>query len=214
MAENNVTAQGSAPRQEPDSGQTSGQLSQVKPWAAVAMLLTAVILVIYGYQAFNYWSSWSKTGSLTTRTDTLTRILSREEPSLEAIAGQLESSERQLEQLRQAFDYASVDSMISMLSTTASSVGVGLASISVSDPALDEIDGIRYQIQPITVTVLGSPPGIFSFLESFSEPAPSAVVSSFQIGGLDSDAVAKLSIKFYLSPQLILDGELDEGAKK
>ena len=81
-------------------------------------------------------------------------------------------------------------------------------------PAHDEGDGIRYQIQPIVVTALGSPRGIFSFLESLGEPAPSAVVSSIQLSGLDSASVAKLSIQFYLSPQSVLDTELEDGARK
>ena len=190
------------------------QMSEVKTWVAIAVLLAVVILAIFAVQSYRGWSSWEKTGSLTTRTDTLTSILSRDEPALDVISRQLDAGQRSLEQLRQEFDYASVDSMISILSTAASSAGVGLASITVSDAAPDEIDGIRYKIQPIAVTALGSPQGIFSFLALLSEPAPSAAVSSFQLAGLDSAAVAKLSIQFYLSPQPVLDGELEGGAKK
>lgn len=169
---------------------------------------------IYGYQGFHYWSSWDKTGSLTGRTDTLTAILSRDEPSLEEIAVRLDTGQRRLEQLRQEFNYASIDSLISMLSTTGSSAGVGLASMAVSHPAPQEINGIRYQVQPIAVTALGSPQEIFNFLEFLSEPAPSATVSSVQLSGLDSASVAKLSFRFFLSPQPVLDMEVEDEAQK
>ena len=210
MADTTGTAPGPAPWRQP----VSGQIARVKPWVAIALLFMAAILGIYVYQGFNYWNSWEKTGALTARTDTLTVILSRDAPPLEEISNRLETGQRRLEQLRQEFDYASIDSMISMLSTTASSAGVGLASISVSDPAPGEIDGVRYQIQPIAVTALGSPQGIFRFMESLSMPAPSAVVSSVQLAGLDSASVAKLNVKFYLSPQPILDGELEDETRK
>ena len=210
MAETTGITPGAAPWRQP----ISGQISKVKPWVAIAVLLAVAILGIYGFQAYRYWSSWEKTGSLTNRADTLTAILSRDEPSLEESANRLETSRRRLEQLRQEFDYGSIDDLISTLSTTAASTGVGLASITVPCPAPDEVDGIRYQIQPIVVTALGSPRGIFSFLESLGEPAPSAVVSSIQLSGLDSASVAKLSIQFYLSPQSVLDTELEDGARK
>ena len=192
----------------------SGHIARLKPWVAIALLLTAAILGIYGYQAFEYWGSWNKTGSLTTRTDTLTVILSRDEPPLQEIAARLDTGHRRLEQLRQEFDYASIDRLIYMLSTTASSAGVGLASITVSDPSLGEIDGISYQIQPIAVTALGSPQEFFKFLASLNEPAPSAPVSSVQLSGMDSTSVAKLSFQFYLSPRPVPDGDVEAGANK
>lgn len=214
MAKTTGAAPSPASRGQPVPAQIPGQIARLKPWVAVALLLAAVILAIYAYQAFHYLSSWDKTGSLTARTDTLATILSREEPALEEIEGRLDVGQQRLKQLRLEFDYASIDSLISMLSTAASSAGVGLASITVSAPAPEEIDGIRYQVQPIAVTALGSPQVIFSFLESLSGPAPSATVSSVQLSGLDSASVAKLGFRFYLSPQPVLDGEGEDGAKK
>ncbi|MCH7712110.1 MAG: hypothetical protein IIC99_00670 [Chloroflexi bacterium] len=214
MARSTGAAPATAPSRQTVSGQVSGQISRLKPWVAIALLLTAAILGIYGYQAFNYWTSWDKTGSLQAQTDTLTVILSRDEPALAEIAGRLDSGQQRLERLRREFDYESIDSMISMLSTTASAAGVGLASITVSDAVPEEIDGIRYQIQPIAVTALGSPQEIFRFLESLSGPAPSATVSSVQLSGLDSDSVSKLGFQFYLSPQAVVDGEAKDQAKR
>lgn len=182
-------------------------------WVAIAVLLAVGFLGIYAIQSYRYWTSWQNADSLAVRTDTLKVILSKDEPSLDEFASRLDNGQRTLEQLRHEFDHESVDSLISTLSTVASSAGVGLASMTVSNPAPEEIDGISYQIQPIVVSALGSPRQIFSFLESLIQVAPSAMVSSIQLSGLESSSVAKLSIHFYLSPQPASDGELEDEAK-
>ena len=68
----------------------SVQISEVKKWVAIAVLLAVAILGIYGVQSYRGWSSWEKTESLTVRTNNLTTILSRDEPSLEDIANRLD----------------------------------------------------------------------------------------------------------------------------
>ena len=209
MTENTGDSTASQPKKQ----LLSIQMSEVKPWVAVAVMLAVVILGIYAIQSYRGWSSWEKTESLASRTGNLTVILARDEPPLEDIANQTETSQRKLERLRQKFEYVSVDSLIAMLSTIASSSDVDLASITVSDPIADEIDGIKYEIQPIAVTALGSTQGIFGFLGSLDEPAPSAVVSSVQLAGMDAESVAKLSFHFYLSPEASVDEEAGDGTK-
>ena len=209
MTENTGTS--TAP--EPKGQILSIQISEVKPWVAIAVLLAVAILGIYAIQSYRGWSSWQRTESLTARTGNLTVILSKDEPPLADIANWLETDQRKLEELRQKFEYVSVDSLIGMLSAIASSSDVDLVSIAVSDATADEIDGVKYEVQPIAVTAFGNTQGIFSFLESLNEPAPSAVVSNVQLAGLDSDPVAKLSFQFYLSPETDLDEEMGDGAE-
>ena len=106
MTENTGTS--TAP--EPKGQILSIQISEVKPWVAIAVLLAVAILGIYAIQSYRGWSSWQRTESLTARIGNLTVILSKDEPPLADIANRLETDQRKLEELRQKFEYVSVDS--------------------------------------------------------------------------------------------------------
>ena len=204
--------QGSGASRQPVSPQLAININRVKPWVAAALLLAVVVLGVYAFQTYRYWSSTDRSVVLTQRTDILTALLAREEPALAETAARLVAEQNRLEHLKGEFRYRANDGLITTLTTTAESNGIGLASITVADPAPEEIDGIRYQIQPIAVTALGSPEGITSFLESIGDLAPSATVCSIQLAGLDSTTVGKLRILFYLSPESIDDGEPEDPA--
>ena len=203
---------GNSPVLGPTGQILSLQISEVKRWVAIAVLLTVVILGIYGIQSYRGWSSYEKTISLSARTATLSTILSRSEPPLADMASQLENDQQELEKLRQNFEYVTVDSLIAMLTGIASSSDVDLASITVADPKSDEINGLEYEIQQISVTAIGTTPEIFTFLEALDEPAPSAMVSSVQLAGVGSDSLAKINFHFYLSPTTVVDPEAEDGA--
>ncbi len=186
---------------------TSMRISRVKPWVAIALLAGVVITGIYGFQGYRYFDAWERTASMTAQTNALMALLSRDEPPLGNSAIRLDAGQQKLGDLKRSFEYDSIDGLIATLSNTAARADVGLSSINVSDPAPKIVEGIRYNIQPITVTALGTPQGIFRFLETIGEPAPSAVVSSIQLSGLDSTSMAKLTFHFYLSPEPVADDE-------
>lgn len=177
-------------------------LPAVKPWIAAAAILAVTIISYYAFQGYRYWNSSEQASSLSGRIDSLSTILGRSGQSSQEAEQRLEESQERLGRLKKEFNFSSIDGLIAILSSTAEASGIGLASITVPDPSPDTLDGIKYRLQPIAVTVHGERSAIYGFLSALNQKVPVMTVSSIRMAGLEFNPGAKLRLIFYLSPEL------------
>ena len=184
-------------------------LAKVKLWAVVAVVFATLVLGFYTLQGVRYWQAWKGINTMTIQIQHISAKLDQGPPETRKVAMELESQERQLRELRSSFDYPDLGQLMGILSTTAWETKVDLPALASGDPNIKELGEIRYQLQPLTLSVQGTTEGIYQFLARLHEKVPVVVAPNISISSPGAGASAQVQLVFYLSPRAISD---DEGA--
>ena len=183
-------------------------LSRIKPWAAIAGLFAAVLLGFYILQGLQYWEAWKESKDMTAEIDRITRKLDRGLPNTENATQNLAVQQERLAYLRSTFAYPDLARLIGLVSTTSWDTAVDLPSISAGDPQFEELDGIRYRTQNLTLTARGTVQDMYRFLTILHQKVKVVSTPNISLANIGStEATAQIHLVFYLSPQPISDEE-------
>ncbi len=175
-------------------------LARINTWILVVGILALVVGGYYTVLGIRYWNASKQIPDLTAQSNTLLRTLRSEGPEERDIELELDAQVRTLEQAQALFSYPQTDDLIGILSSTAQSSNIVLASATVGEQ-LPKVQGeIQYITQPISVSVQGQPDTIFRWLELLHRTVPVVGVPSFRISSLDSIPSARIDFVFFLSP--------------
>ena len=93
------------------------------------------------------------------------------------------------------------------VSATARQTNVKVAAMSGGDPIYEQVGGLEYEIQGLTVTAEAPTQNLYHFLSRLSNRMPAMGVSEITIGNPGEKATAQVQLAFYLSPRPITEEE-------
>ena len=182
------------------------QLAKVKPWIALAIVVGLGLLGYYGFLGMTYLGASEDVSALESEIRAVSATLRRPPPDAEALQGELELQEKRLSAVRGLSSNLHSDDLVGILAATARETDVFLSRIGIGDGATELLDGVRYQIQPMSLNLVGKETrDIFQFLTSVQQKVPLTSVPTINITSSDAELAAQVQIEFFLSPQTTAD---------
>ena len=182
-------------------------LSKVKPWALVAAIVALMVLGFYSVEGWRYWQAWDQSRVMTNQIQQISAKLNQELPEVEISDGELDLRQRRLDYFEDMFKQSDISRLISIVSTTSWDSGVELPSISVGDPAFQEVGKTRYRTQSMSLSAQGDVRDIYRFLANLQQELPVLSVPKISISEPGPDSTAQIELVFYLQPETISDEE-------
>ena len=179
-------------------------LSRVKPWVGVAVILAVVLLGYFLVQGWRYWQASGDVSSLnqeildsenSTRLMILRGLAASEEREDQKATGQ-----RAIEELNSLFSHRSAEKLMTAVAATAEEAAVELTAINPAPSQIEVLGELRYEVQPIAISVGGTTTNLFRFLSLLHENIPVVSVSDLTISSLNDSPLAQMLLLFYLSP--------------
>ncbi|MFQ5934373.1 MAG: hypothetical protein ACE5KI_07000 [Dehalococcoidia bacterium] len=177
------------------------RLSRVKPWVGVSVLLGVVLLGYYAFLGMRYLSASEQVGSLNSEIRRVSASLRRPAPDQESLEGEHKLQEQRLDAVRSLSSSLHSDDLVGIVSATARETSVVLRRVGVGNTGQETLGSVRYDTQPMTLTLEGERDGIFQFLASLQQKVPLTGVPNISISSPDADPSAQVQVLFYLSPQ-------------
>ena len=183
------------------------RLQKLNIWLIVAIAIAVVLLGYYGILATRYYRAYEEAPVLEHQTVRLTRAMRESLPEEQALKIALESEESYVDALKSLFSYPQTDDMMAIMSTTSQETSVTLLSLALGDAQPEIVDGILYQVQPITVTLQGESDSISEFLHVLHQKVPAFGILAIRMANLDDAPSAQIQFRAYLSPESISEKE-------
>ena len=183
------------------------RLQKLNIWLIVAIAIAVVLLGYYGILATRYYRAYEEVPVLEHQTVRLTRAMRESLPEEQALKIALESEESYVDALKSLFSYPQTDDMMAIMSTTSQETSVTLLSLALGDAQPEIVDGILYQVQPITVTLQGESDSISEFLHVLHQKVPAFGILAIRMANLDDAPSAQIQFRAYLSPESISEKE-------
>ena len=178
------------------------QLAKVKPWIALATVLGLGLLGYYGWLGMTYMGASEEVSTLVSEIRTVSAALRRPAPDAEALQAELDLQDKRLSAVRGLSSNLHSDDLVGILAATARETDVFLSRIGVGDGGTEQLDGVQYQTQPMSLTLAGEDTrDIFQFLTSVQQKVPLTSVPTINITSSDEERAAQVTIVFFLSPQ-------------
>ncbi len=178
------------------------QLTKVKPWIALATVLGLGLLGYYGWLGMRYMGASEEVSTLESEIRTVSAALRRPAPDAEALQGELDLQDKRLSAVRGLSSNLHSDDLVGILAATARETDVFLSRIGVGDGGTEQLDGVQYHTQPMSLTLAAEDTrGIFQFLTSVQQKVPLTSVPTINITSSDEERAAQVLIVFFLSPQ-------------
>ena len=175
------------------------RVAKVKPWVALALLLTVGLVVYYSIIGMRYWDASRNIESLVAKEQELSVALQRRPAPEELLDTELRLQEDQLKAIQESFAYLESDDLMALLSETATESGVELLSIAADGFRSSEEGSVRLQTQPMTLSLNGETADVYQFLSSIYQKIPISL-SDLRISGLDGRPSVQINLVFYLNP--------------
>ena len=183
------------------------RLQKLNLWLIVAIAIAVVLLGYYGILATRYYRAPEEVPVLENQTVRLTRAMRESLPEEQALKTALESEESYVDALKSLFSYPQTDDMMAIMSATSQETSVTLLSLALGDAQPEIVDGILYQVQPITVTLQGESDSISEFLHVLHQKVPAFGILAIRMANLDDAPSAQIQFRAYLSPESISEKE-------
>ena len=179
------------------------RLAAAQPWAVAAVIIAVGLSLYLAAQGVRYWQA---AASNATAREGIRRLERSIELPLDGSANRearLETRYFRLESLRQLFDYPATDTLMSIVSDTASAAGLDLVSMTAEEVTIEPRGSLQYHVRPISVMMDGPTANVRDFLALLYDRVPVVAASSARIVNLNTSPSTQLRLRFYLSPELI-----------
>ena len=188
-------------------------MSRVQPWVVVAVILGVLLIGYYGVLGIRFAKASEERTVFASDIQRTSRALRRNVLQLAALEAELEPRERQLDELLEVFSYPITDDLIAIVSSTADQTGVAVTSMQVGNFTVDIRESTKYLAQPMNVTVEGDTEDLYIFLEALYERVPVTDVVSVGITNVDGSPSSQVTLRFFLSPEAIVEKVKKPAAK-
>lgn len=188
-------------------------LSGRRSWIALAAVIAVLIVGYYGILTARYLQASEERETLNTEITRINRALRGSSAQAAALELQLNPKISELNKIQDAFTYANSDALVGILSETADEIPLDLTSIAIgsSKPLIDGIT--QYQTQPMTITLKGTTPEIYQFIDNLHGKVMVTSVSNLRMGNVSGEAAsAQVGLEFFLSPEHIAGAESGGGS--
>ena len=175
-------------------------LSRVRPWAAVAMIVVAGLLAYDVHLGLRYWDLSGQASDLSARARQLRASIGGEPPHGAALADTLAEQDLRRGELGAQFIGPGTDVLVRMLFTAARDAGVDLRSISIGTVTTEMLEDGEYMARPTALALRGETASIYRFLSSIRRRTPAVSVTSIRVAGVGTSPSANLQLQFYMAP--------------
>ena len=166
------------------------------------MVVALVLVAYFAAQGYRYLDANRDTTAAEREISRLERAARSQPGGTTVQEAKLVKNLVRLEDLRRLFDYPDTDTLLAIMSETAGQTGIELRSMSVSDARVEPLGTLQYQVQPISVSILGPTANVRRFLAMLHDRVPVVSAVDPSMANLDSDdAVTQIQLKFFLSPE-------------
>jgi hypothetical protein len=177
-------------------------MPQIKLWVVIAAVLGAALLAYYANLGLRYLDASREAATTTAEVERLSRTLESATAGADGGRGALDTTVAKVQDLMQVFDYPQRDTLVAHITQTAESVPVALTGVSVGETQSVVEDGIRYRMQPMSITLLGEMSDIDAFLARLQETVPMVEVASFAASvSSEEGSSVSIGLAFHLAPQ-------------
>lgn len=177
-----------------------------RPWLIVAVVVAAGLFLYFAAQGVRYWQATGEISAVKAEILRLERATGQLPAGRDENEAKLEAKTDQLGSLLQLFDYPAADTLMSIVADTVGSVGLGLISMTAEEAVIEDREGLRYQVRPISVVVEGPTSDFRNFLSVLYDLVPIVVASDARMVNLDTSPSTQVQLRFYLSPEPISEG--------
>jgi hypothetical protein len=190
-------------------------ITRIKPWAAVALALGLGLVAYYGYEGVRYWQAAERAEALQMQRVVLDRTLDEKLRPGEVLTAELELERTEMERLELVFHHPQTDELIGTVTDVARRSKVVLSSVSAGESSTVTEEGVRYQLQPMSIILEGENQDVYRFFASLRQALPVLHVVNVRLtGGGILPAQVNAQLSFYLSPQVLTDEEIKQTVKK
>lgn len=173
----------------------------LKPWVLVATVLAVFLAAYYGFLGVRFWSASREAAASASEIARISNAARRGSTREGAEFVEPRTVEQRLEELQRLYQHPVTDDLLTTIATVAGERSVAVTSMAVGEARTVTEVGIQYQVQPMTLTVLGRTADIQGFLTGLHSRAPVTTVVGARLTGLDSSPSAQLNLLFYLDPR-------------
>ena len=175
------------------------RVTKIKPWVALALLVTVGLVVYYLIIGTRYWQASRNIESLSAKEGELSVALHRRPAPEEQLDAELRFREDQLRDVQESFAYLESDDLMALLSETATESGVELLSIAAGTFRSSDQGSVGFQSQPMTLSLSGETADVYQFLSLIYRKIPISL-SDLRISGLDGKPSVQINLVFYVNP--------------
>ncbi len=179
------------------------RLASSRPWVTIAVIIAAGLFLYFAGQGVRWWQANGDNSNLRGEISRLERSSGQLPASAVEQEAKLETKTAQLESLLQLFEYPATDTLMAIVSATATNTGLDLVSMTAEDVVVEPRGDLRYRVRPISVVMDGPTANIRNFLSILYERVPVVVASNARTVNLDSSPSTQIQLRFYLSPEPI-----------
>ena len=180
-----------------------------RQWTVLALLVGVGLLAYYGTLAVGYWRASQQIDSAEARIPVLSAQIREPLPDVEVLRQDLTSRQAELAELRQVFSYQEAADIMAVVGQVARDSSVHLTSMAAGTSRSESQGSTRYQVQPVSITLIGKVVDIHGFLSLLQERARVARVDNISVTNLAGQASARLQLMFDLSPEVGGDADGD-----
>ena len=176
-------------------------LARITPWVAVAVVMAIAFAGYYSYVGVRHWNASQHVNELYGLIPVLSENIARSWSEAVGPKEPEQAAGDRHEDVRALFSYSKADDLVATLAAAAQEATVTLGRLVLEDRRTDSIDGIEYDLQPVSLSLQGDTSRILRFLSLIQEKVPIASVSSVKLAGLDTVPSANVQLLFYQSPR-------------
>lgn len=184
---------------------------KMKPWVSLAVLMAVTLLGYYLLLGVRYWQASSKSDQLSAQiqqaSQVVRQILSNGSAQTQVPPSSIEEQRQQVQRL---FTNERTDTLVSTLSSIAQETGVAMTSLKLGDPKFETTELIRYQLQPVTITLEGTTNNVYLFLTWLQTRVKTVEINDVATKFDQDTAQSQIQLSFYMSAKEV-SGE--KGAK-
>ena len=178
-------------------------LARVKPWIAVAAVLTLALLGYSLMQGVEYWQASKDAASARQEIRDLETKMRAVPSEVTSVANELKAQQARLDDLQNLFAISTTDHLMGIISATSRESALELKSISTDTPRSEQLGNLEYDVRPVGVTLEGPVDNFSRFLSLLQQKVPVVSANDVRIGNLETNPTAKMRLFFYLSPHAI-----------
>ncbi|GBD11332.1 hypothetical protein HRbin23_00990 [bacterium HR23] len=113
----------------------------------------------------------------------------------------LAQRERQWDDTRRPFMLSTAEEIVGRIVEASQEAGIRLTAITLGDPQSKAVEGVRYQVQPVSLGVQGDEESLLAFLAILGERLPTSGAFTLSLADLAQSPSAQVQLQVYLSPQ-------------
>ncbi|MCH7553003.1 MAG: hypothetical protein IIC82_03275 [Chloroflexi bacterium] len=176
------------------------RITSLKRWVLIAAVVGFVLAIYYLMLGVRYYNAANEEAALKDEILTVTRALQRRIPDEAPVLERLADQELLVQTAGEPFTPLDTAAVIELLSRSASSAGVTMATINLSNIVPTAEQDVTFDTRTAEIVLSGSTDEIFAFLQAIRDAAPGVRVDDLDFSNLLSEPTAKTRLTFFMLP--------------